>query len=66
MRIENLKGKWTRAWILGLYDKEKYFKDAKFLKKGQTDGDNYFKVKANCYNMEISKLNSMESQCPQN
>ena len=66
VRIENLKGKWTRAWVLGLYDKEKYFKDAKLLKKGQTDGDNHFKVKANCYNMEISKLNSMEPQCPQN
>lgn len=66
VRIENLKGKWTRAWVLGLYGKEKYFKDAKFLRKGQTDGDNYFKVKADCYNMEISNLNSVESQCPQN
>ena len=66
VRIENIKGKWTRAWVLGAYDKNKYFKDARFLKKGQTDGDNYFKVKADCYNMEISKLKSMESKCQQN
>lgn len=46
----------TKAWILGKYDKEKYFKDARFLKKGQRDGDNWFKVKANCYNMKISDL----------
>jgi len=66
VRIENLNNKWTRAWVLGLYSKEEYFKRARFLKKGQTDGDNYFKVKADCYNMEISNLNSVESQCPQN
>jgi len=66
VRIENIKGKWTRAWVLGSYDKEQYFKDAKFLKKGQTDGDNFFKVKANCYNMEINKLKPMEHVCPPN
>ena len=42
---------------IGEYDKEKYFKDARFLKKGQRDGDNGFVVKADCYNMAISKLN---------
>ena len=47
---------YTKAWILGEYDKEQYFKDAKFLKKGQIDGDNGFRVKADCYNMPINKL----------
>jgi len=60
VRIENIKGKWGRAWVLGHYDKDKYFDDAKFLKKGQRDGDNGFLVKANCYNMSIKDLNKYE------
>tara|TARA_Y100000385_G_scaffold277144_1_gene323739 strand:+ start:334 stop:816 length:483 start_codon:yes stop_codon:yes gene_type:complete len=60
VRIENLKGKWGRAWVLGYYPKDKYFEDAKFLKKGQRDGDNGFLVKANCYNMSIKDLNKYE------
>ena len=51
VRIENVGGKWGRAWILGSYGKERYFKDARFLKKGNIDGDNNFKVKADCYNI---------------
>jgi|TARA_R110000824_G_scaffold208345_4_gene393931 hypothetical protein len=64
VRIENIKGKWTRAWVLGVYDKGQYFKEARFLKKGQTDGDNNFRVKANCYNMRIDKLQEVEIACP--
>lgn len=60
VRIENVKGKWGRAWVLGYYPKDKYFEDAKFLKKGQKDGDNGFLVKANCYNMSIKDLNKYE------
>tara|TARA_R100000152_G_C6778909_1_gene210013 strand:+ start:3203 stop:3685 length:483 start_codon:yes stop_codon:yes gene_type:complete len=56
VRIENIKGKWGRAWILGQYPKDQYFKDAKFLKKGQKDGDNGFLVKADCYNISIKNL----------
>ena len=56
VRIENIKGKWGRAWVLGYYPKEQYFEDARFLKKGQKDGNNNFTVKADCYNMQIRKL----------
>ena len=56
VRIENVKHKWKRSWVLGAYDKESYFKDAKFLKKGQYDPDNGFRVKADCYNIPINKL----------
>ena len=56
VRIENVKHKWKRAWVLGAYDKESYFKDAKFLKRGQYDPDNGFRVKADCYNIPINKL----------
>tara|TARA_R100000008_G_C3573567_1_gene163766 strand:- start:1236 stop:1715 length:480 start_codon:yes stop_codon:yes gene_type:complete len=56
VRVENVKGKWGRAWILGSYEKDKYFKDARFLKKGQIDGNNNFRVKADCYNIAIKDL----------
>ena len=65
VRIENIKGKWTRAWILGSCKKDKYFKRARFLTKGQKDGDNNFRVKADCYNMEIRNLESVEKICQQ-
>ena len=64
VRLENIGGKWTRAWVLGHYEKKKYFKVARFLERGQKDGSNAFRVKADCYNMEIKKLKSMESKCP--
>lgn len=59
VRIEYKNNKWGRAWFLGVYNKEDYFKDAKFLKKGQFDPDNGFKVKANCYNMPIKNLTGL-------
>jgi len=59
VRIENVNGRWGRAWILGSYEKDKYFKDAKFLKKGQIDGNNKFKVKADCYNISIKDLKEL-------
>lgn len=43
-------------WFLGMIPKETYFKNARFLKKGQLDGDNGFIVKADCYNMEIKYI----------
>ena len=42
------------------YNKSDYFDDAKFLKKGQVDPDNNFKVKADCYNLPINKLKYKE------
>lgn len=59
VRIENKNGEWGRAWVLGWYNKNEYFKNAKFLKKGQIDGSNNFKVRADCYNMEISGLRKL-------
>jgi hypothetical protein len=56
VRVLYTNDEYSKAWILGEYDKEQYFKDAKFLKKGQIDGDNGFRVKADCYNIPISKL----------
>jgi hypothetical protein len=60
VRIEKNKNKWGRAWVLGWMYKEEYFEKSKKLIKGQSSGDNWFKVKANCFNLEISELNKME------
>lgn len=45
-----------KCWVLGHYDRDKYMEDARYLVKGQKDGDNWFTVKANCFNMTISEL----------
>lgn len=49
-----------RCWILGFKSKEAYFAESRFLKKGDVDGDNGFVVKADCHNLEISRLEPME------
>jgi len=59
VRIEYRNKRWGRAWVLGYYDKDKYFKDARFLEKGSLDGDNRFKVKADCYNIPINELKEL-------
>ena len=60
VRIENIKGKWGRAWVLGWMDKKKYFKKAVKLRRGDVDESNGFIVKANCFNMKIKDLNSFD------
>jgi len=44
------------GWFLGYLPKDKYFKIAKHLKKGDIDPSNNFVVKADCYNVKISEL----------
>lgn len=56
VRIENIDGKWGRAWVLGYMPKKEYYEKAKKLFKGQRDGDNWFKVKSDCYNLRIDEL----------
>lgn len=51
----------SKCWILGVKSKEAYFKESRFLKKGQIDGTNKFVVKADCHNLEISKLQPIDS-----
>ena len=64
VRIENINGKWGRAWVLGYMPKEEYFQKAKKLTKGQRDGSNWFKVKSDCYNVRIDELyNFGEIKC---
>lgn len=46
----------TTAWWCGVIDKDRFFKDAVFMKKGQLDADNKYVIKADCYNLPISGL----------
>ena len=51
---------YSKCWVCGWIQKKKYFNDAKFLKRGEEDGDNGFIIKADCYNLPINKLNEIE------
>jgi hypothetical protein len=51
---------YSKGWIGGWIEKEKYFDEAKFLKRGEEDGDNGFIIKADCYNLPINKLSDIE------
>ena len=51
-----LKGDLTVGWYLGSVTKEEYFKKARFMKKGDIDPSNNYKVRADCYNLTIKEL----------
>jgi hypothetical protein len=55
VRIDN---EITTAWILGYMPKEKFYKKAKFCKKGELDPDSNcnWRFKEDCYNMYIKDL----------
>jgi hypothetical protein len=48
------------GWILGWMDKEGYFQNAEYWPKGKIDPSNGYRVKANCYNVKIKDLKSIE------
>lgn len=48
------------AWLLGAEKKEDYFKKARFCKKGDIDSSNGFSFKADCYNVSIADLGSID------
>lgn len=45
-----------KAWFVGTYPKQDYFRDARFIPKGSVEGPNKLTFKSNCYNMPISQL----------
>lgn len=51
-----------KAWILGAISKKLFFKKAKFCKEGEVDPKSRlgWRFKADCYNIEISKLIPIE------
>lgn len=44
------------VFLLGIYPKDLYFEKARFLSKGDIDGDNNYIVKSDCWNMTIDEL----------
>jgi len=56
VRIENKNNRWGKAWVLGWLGHDDYYSKARKLTKGQTDPSNNFVVRADCYNVSISKL----------
>ena len=55
-----IKSDLSEGWILGYLDKEKYLNDSKFLKKGSVDPDNNWRVRTDCYNLPINKLENVD------
>ena len=62
VRIENRGEIWSRAWVLGWIEKDEYFKQSRFLKKGDFDPSNNYFVKADCYNLTINQLKSFSKE----
>ena len=54
-----VKNDLTVGWFLGVKTSKDYFEKARFLKKGDKDGDNGFTVRGDCYNMKISELDKV-------
>lgn len=53
----------TEAWWCGIVSKESFYNEAVFMKKGQLDHDNKYIVKADCYNIPISRLHKQICLC---
>ena len=56
-----IKNDLSEGWILGYMDKEKYLSNSKFLKKGSIDPSNNWKVRTDCYNLPINKLEAINN-----
>jgi hypothetical protein len=52
---------YSNCWILGYISKKEYLDNARYCKKGEKDEKSSFgwRFKANCYNLEINKLNDI-------
>jgi hypothetical protein len=54
-------GDYTRGYIIGIIQKETYKDRAKFLKVGDVDPSNGWKVSADCYNLPYDDLVKFEN-----
>jgi len=52
----------SKAWIVGRMGQKEYFSQARKMEKGNFDLSNGFKVKSNCYNMQIKELNGVKNE----
>lgn len=51
---------YSEAWLLGYKDTDEYYELADFHEKGDVDQDNDFEFKADCWNLPISELDTLE------
>lgn len=51
---------YSKAWIVGWYPKQEYYKEAVFIQQGQLDRANNWRAKCDCWNMPISNLKKLE------
>ena len=51
-----VKNDFSVGWFLGVYEKQQYMLDSKYLTKGIIDPDNGYVVKSDCYNLPIHQL----------
>jgi hypothetical protein len=50
----------TQGYICGFIEKDRYYKLARFLRKGETEGSNDFIVQADCFNVAYSDMYTFE------
>tara|TARA_R100001377_G_scaffold12141_1_gene6119 strand:+ start:421 stop:900 length:480 start_codon:yes stop_codon:yes gene_type:complete len=50
----------STAWYMGAMPKQKYYELSTFMKKGDVDPDNNFKVRADCHNLSYSELKEFD------
>ena len=46
----------SKGWFLGVKKKDDFFKEARFVKKGDIDESNGFRAKSDCYSLRVSEL----------
>ena len=57
--VQTAKGKAKQVEIAGWMERDEYFKKARFLKRGDVDPSNNWKVLLDCYNLRIDELRPM-------
>jgi len=58
IQFENNKPK--KIWIIGQKDRDSYFKEARFIRKGEPEGNNGFIAHADMYNLITTKLEPLD------
>ncbi|MAF25452.1 hypothetical protein CL634_07750 [bacterium] len=49
-----------RIWIIGQKDRDQYFKEARFIREGEPEGNNGFIAHTNMYNLVTTKLDPLK------
>ena len=49
-----------RIWIIGQKDRDSYFEEARFIKKGEPEGNNGFISHADMYNLITTELDPLD------